>query len=376
MSIKVLSLLRPVIFMLWTGFLSPGKLIAQHAALSVYFEDVQTDLHVKWVDPVTGLWYADTLRMDKQGAFQFRKIDLKTPVEAWVSDLTEQEFPPQNGRHFLVVPGLPLVIRGKLNDPASNVQRSGPGAAFDSLFQTFMQNNLAQYKALAPAADHHQKIREFDSLLVKINKLDLRPVRDYILTQLVNKELRSSQSMLQLNDFYLLARPYLSGIGNPVLRKGIDEEYQKALFVMTRSAEGNPAPDFKLVDPAGKTHRLVDFKGKVIFLDLWASWCLPCRLETRYLQKLHEQYRHRTDMIIISIGVSDQSTDWKKAIHQDKPSWLQLFDRNSVVANAYAVRSLPRFVVIGKSGEIVSFNAPPPSDQHNLIKLLDKQLND
>ena len=133
-----------------------------------------------------------------------------------------------------------------------------------------------------------------------------------------------------------------------------------------------PAPGFTLPDSAGKKHTLSDFRGKVVFLDLWASWCGPCRFETPYLKRIAERYKKRDDMVFIGVAVADRPPAWRMALQQDRPGWLQLFDLYNDVLTDYEAKSVPRYVLINRAGEIVAFNAPSPSQGRKLIAILDK----
>ncbi|HMF73226.1 MAG TPA: redoxin family protein, partial [Flavitalea sp.] len=157
------------------------------------------------------------------------------------------------------------------------------------------------------------------------------------------------------------------------LKKNIDLNYSNRLGQLVTEQTGKQAPFFSLSDSTGRAYRITDYKGRLVFIDLWASWCLPCRLESPYLQKLVNKYNKR-DIIFIGIAVGDNTVNWKKALKQDRPHWLQLFDRNAVVANAYAVKSVPRYVLISRAGNVVDFNAPPPSQPAKLIALIEKEL--
>jgi hypothetical protein len=65
--------------------------------------------------------------------------------------------------------------------------------------------------------------------------------------------------------------------------------------------------------------------------------------------------------------VTDEIGGWEKALEQDKPGWIQLFDKNGIVNDSYDVNSIPRFVIIDKQGKIVNLNAPRPDDVEKLL---------
>ena len=173
----------------------------------------------------------------------------------------------------------------------------------------------------------------------------------------------------------MLYLSYLNQLAYGSFRNDIDRRYNYKLNMLITAQYGKPAPLFKLRDTTGKIYSLDDFKGKLVYIDLWASWCLPCRLETPYMHNIIRRYSNRTDIAFIGVAVADRMPDWKKAIRQDKPRWLQLRDNNTFVANAYAATSVPRYILIDKTGNVLDFNAPPPSQQAKLIAIIDKELS-
>ena len=167
---------------------------------------------------------------------------------------------------------------------------------------------------------------------------------------------------------------YLNQLSYGTLRNDIHKRYNQKLNSLTAAQQGKPAPTFKLRDTTGKVHSLEDFKGKLVYIELWASWCLPCRLETPYMHSIMSRYSNRSDIAFIGVAVADRLQDWKRAIRQDKPRWLQLHDNGTFVANAYAASSVPRYILIDKSGNVINFYAPPPSEKAKLVAILDKEL--
>lgn len=137
---------------------------------------------------------------------------------------------------------------------------------------------------------------------------------------------------------------------------------------------GNQSPDFKYKDMSGKEYTLADFKGKLVYIDIWATWCGPCRSELPHLQKLEEAY-HGKDVAFVSISTDKDRAAWEKMVKEQNMGGYQLHnggDRS--LMNAYKVTGIPRFILIDKDGKIVSANMSRPSNPSTAQKF-DELLN-
>lgn len=76
--------------------------------------------------------------------------------------------------------------------------------------------------------------------------------------------------------------------------------------VLTWDERKQPLPEFALVDMQGRKWGLGDLKGKVTFINFWATWCGPCREELPYVQKLHEQMKGRKDVLVLTMNIDDE----------------------------------------------------------------------
>lgn len=139
------------------------------------------------------------------------------------------------------------------------------------------------------------------------------------------------------------------------------EEYKQKNGYM---AAGKPAIDFCYPDRNGKNVSLNSFKGKVVVVDVWATWCAPCKAEIPYLKKLEKEFEGRDDIVFLAVSV-DKAKDkqkWLKMIDEGKMAGIHLFaDGFSQIAESYQITAIPRFMVFDKKGNIVSTNAPRPS---------------
>ncbi len=128
-------------------------------------------------------------------------------------------------------------------------------------------------------------------------------------------------------------------------------------IVDTNLSPGQPAPAFKLQDLSGKIHQLSDYKGKVVVLNFWASWCGPCIQEMPALSELQKNYADK-GLKVISIAVDDQKEtllDVKTKVNIDFPV---LLDSKSEIKNKYKISGFPETFIINREGKLVLFNDP------------------
>lgn len=141
---------------------------------------------------------------------------------------------------------------------------------------------------------------------------------------------------------------------------------------------GKVSPDFDYDNHKGGKTKLSDLKGKYVYIDLWATWCGPCRGEIPYLQKIEEKYHGKNiEFVSISIDKAKDNEKWKKFVTDNKLGGTQLFadkDWESEFVTSYGVTGIPRFILIDPKGNIVTPDAERPSSPE-LQKQLDSILN-
>lgn len=116
-----------------------------------------------------------------------------------------------------------------------------------------------------------------------------------------------------------------------------------------------------LKDLDGKTVNFTAFRGKYVYVDIWASWCQPCRNEIPHLQAL-EKSLERKDVAFVSISVDQNPADWQAAAKELHLKGNQLIDSEGDVGRALEVIFIPRFVLVDPEGNIINANAPRPSN--------------
>jgi len=129
---------------------------------------------------------------------------------------------------------------------------------------------------------------------------------------------------------------------------------------------GNESPEFSYPNKDGKVISLEDLKGKLVYVDVWATWCGPCKREIPFLKELTTEYKGK-DIAFVSISI-DEVKDYDKWIAmmaEKEMEGIQLFadkDWKSDFVQAYAIEGIPRFILIDKEGKIISADASRPSD--------------
>ncbi|CEQ10176.1 cytochrome C-type biogenesis protein [[Clostridium] sordellii] len=125
--------------------------------------------------------------------------------------------------------------------------------------------------------------------------------------------------------------------------------------------EKTKALDFTLYDQYGKEHKLSDYKGKTIFLNLWATWCPPCRDEMPYIEELYKEYSKNTDGVVIlgvaspNLGQEGDAKHVKDFLKQEGYTFPVLLDEGGSLVYQYGISSFPSTFIIDKDGYITQY---------------------
>lgn len=138
---------------------------------------------------------------------------------------------------------------------------------------------------------------------------------------------------------------------------------------------GKVAPDIKLTGPDGKEYALSELRGKVVLLDFWASWCLPCRRENPNVVNVYDKYnKDGFEVFSVSLDKPNGKERWKDAIKQDNLKWpyhvSDLQGWSSAPARQYKVTGIPRTFLIDRDGKIAKINARGPALEPAVKELL------
>ena len=141
--------------------------------------------------------------------------------------------------------------------------------------------------------------------------------------------------------------------------------------------KGKPAPAFTLLDKNRKPVSLSDFRGKVVYLDFWGSWCAPCMRELQEFAPGLRQKSDRQDVVFLYVSVGDSEAKWLKTLADERFTSfnsVHLRATDSELTKLYDVSAFPSYFIIGRNGDIIQSHAPRPSDTDTIRKALDEAL--
>ena len=152
---------------------------------------------------------------------------------------------------------------------------------------------------------------------------------------------------------------YYSYVTSPRL----NELFKQASAKWDTAAAGRPSPIFKGVDINGKEMSLRDFRGKYIYIDMWATWCGPCQKELPYLTKLEEKYKGR-NIVFVGLSIDQDKAKWEARVKSGALGGTQLYiGKGTKFQSDYRISGIPRFILLDPNGRIVNPDMSRPSSE-------------
>ncbi len=147
---------------------------------------------------------------------------------------------------------------------------------------------------------------------------------------------------------------------NDKFKTEIGEQYEKWQSL----AKGEIAPGFSYPNIDGDEVSLRDFKGKYVYIDVWATWCGPCLRQLPHLEKLEDKYMDNYSIVFASISIDKNKKAWEKMVTEKKMKGVQLLADDawdSGICKDYLIEGIPRFILVDPEGKIMNAKAPRPS---------------
>ncbi|EGT4052597.1 cytochrome c biogenesis protein/redoxin [Clostridioides difficile] len=138
--------------------------------------------------------------------------------------------------------------------------------------------------------------------------------------------------------------------------------------------------DFTLTDQYGKTHKLSDYEGKVVFLNFWATWCPPCKEEMPYIEQLYKDYNKNNDDVVI-LGVASPNLG-REGSREHVANFLKdqgytfpvVLDEDGALAYQYGINAFPTTFIIDKEGYVTQY-IPGAMDKATMASFIENQRN-
>ena len=124
-----------------------------------------------------------------------------------------------------------------------------------------------------------------------------------------------------------------------------------ATSLASSGLEGRPAPDFALKSSTGENLRLSEYRGDVVMINFWATWCGPCRQEMPLLDELYTRYQ-RVGFNLLGVNIDDDSRRAMQMIEELGVNFPVLFDARKEVSKLYEVEAMPVTVLVDREGNV------------------------
>ncbi|WP_316815711.1 TlpA family protein disulfide reductase [Pedobacter nyackensis] len=259
-------------------------------------------------------------------------------------------------------------------------------------YRSFLKENRlksANILQLAEANDYVNLYAKFS--LCSLDEVERRQMDDahrvkLMMNSITNDTLKSFVLKSQLEELELSVSNY-SEFGETFMPyqkyaklPSVKQKYDLLLkqFVADTAFIGKSAYDFTLPDVNGKMVSMKDFAGKVVLIDVWATWCGPCKAQMPFLKEVEASYKGNDNVVFVGISLDAEKDKqkWLNMIKEKELEGIQLLDDvGKSFGRKYKAVSIPRFFLIDKKGNWAEVRCPLPENKDKLKKYIDRELN-
>jgi len=212
-------------------------------------------------------------------------------------------------------------------------------------------------------------------------KIEPNNMKKWMVSDVENDKLRGYLGLEYIKTFKSYNEDYLNFV-EPIrkdiaMSKYVTSEVEKFEVGIKSTGPGTQGYPFTYKDQHGKDVSFSDFKGKLVYIDVWATWCSPCKKQIPYIKQLEKElHGEAIQFVSISLDKPKDHEKWKQFIKDEELTGVQLFSDNAFntrIAKDYKINAIPRFLLFDKEGKIVDSDAKRPSNpelKQQLIKLL------
>lgn len=235
---------------------------------------------------------------------------------------------------------------------------------------SYTDSSLMSYEDYRTAVkEYYEKMKMLNqsSDTAYFNKLALElsggSIRDHLMYTRMKEMIGRTRDSIQRE--YILAR-YTPLLSSEKMKRILMSQH----FLLKGLHLGKPAPEILATALNKDSISLKDFRGRYVVIDVWATWCAPCKIQSPNFERLAEQYTS-PDLAFVALSIDDNHWQWRGEAAGKSPRVMQLLANNKIdLGKAYGIESIPRFMLLDPQGKIINAQMPYPADPEfeNILK--------
>lgn len=227
---------------------------------------------------------------------------------------------------------------------------------------SYTDSNLMSYEDYRDAVKEYfekTKMLNQSSDTAYFNKVALEfsagTIRDHLLYNRMKEMIGRTRDSLKREYILIRYTPFLSSVK---MKRILLSQH----FLLKSLHFGKPAPEIRATALNKDSVSLEDFKGRYVVIDVWATWCAPCKIQSPHFERLAEQYTS-PDVAFVALSIDDSYWQWRSEAAGKSPRIMQLLSNNKTdLGKAYGIESIPRFMLLDPVGKIINAQMPYPED--------------
>src|SRR3569833_209592 len=293
----------------------------------------------------------------KAGVFDFKGKLPDKVILARVSicQYNQANASKENTSEIILVPG-----KIEMNADKHLVDAKFTGNKIEEEFSDYL-NRSKSYREQLIAINYKYEKAQSENDLAELGTLDSALAKIHRAKQLIDGKFitdhpTSLVSAYKFDDFMgdeeidlSVVEPVYTSLAPEIRNLPIMQQITERISIAKKTRMGEPAMDFAQGDTVGHMLSLLDFHGRYVLIDFWASWCVPCRTENPNLTKIYHEY-HKKGLDILGVSLDAQKKEWINAIKTDSLQWPQVCDfkiMDNAAAKLYGITSIPQNILIG-----------------------------
>ncbi len=247
---------------------------------------------------------------------------------------------------------------------SSNLLQLGEGSNYLNMYAKFTLTNLDDAKRAQ--MDDAEKVKWV------MGAIPNDTIKPFLLKSQLEELEEHVSNYSEFRDIFMPYQQY-------VTTASISKKYDGLLnmFVADTAYIGKTSYDFTLPDVNGEMVTMKKFKGKVVLIDAWATWCGPCKAQMPFLKEVEEHYKDNDGVAFVGISLDAEKDKqkWLAMIKEKELHGVQLLDSKGLTfGKKYGLVAIPRFLLIDKNGKWAEVRCPLPENQEKLKKYIDREL--